>query len=203
VHNKPAEEEFIRQGYGVNRREVMYNDFVILGPPDDPAGIKGMKSAEKALAKIAEKKCLFISRGDNSGTHIKEMSLWKASEISPEGKWYLEAGQGMAAVINMADQKCAYTLSDRATYLVFSHKVKLKILLQKDPYLFNPYAVIAVNPARFPHVNYLMAMAYIGWVTSPQGQRIIGEFGKDRFGQPFFTPLAIPSTSIVSSYKTR
>ena len=196
VHNREAEEKFIKEGYGVNRREVMCNDFVIIGPPDDPAGIKGMKDAKKALKKIADRKCSFVSRGDASGTYMREINLWKKAKVVPKGKWYLEVGQNMAATINIADQKRAYTLSDRATYLTLSSKVNLEILCEGDPELFNPYSVIAVNPAKFPNVNYLMAMSYIGWVTSQKGQKIIAEFGKDKFGQSLFVPLAIPKKLI-------
>ena len=192
VHARAAEDAFIADGFGVNRRDVMYNDFIIIGPKEDPVGIRGFKNAKKALAAIALKGAPFISRGDDSGTHKKEKLLWKKAGVMPEGTWYAEAGQGMGAVIQIANEKKAYTLADRGTYLAYSKKVDLVILCEGDKDLFNPYGIMAVNPARFPHVNYIMAMAYIGWVTSQDGQKIIKDFGKDRFGQPLFRPLAIP-----------
>jgi tungstate transport system substrate-binding protein len=192
VHAREAEDQFIAEGYGVNRRDVMYNDFIIIGPKEDPAHINGLKDAKKALAAIAKNQYPFISRGDDSGTHKKEKLLWKKAGITPKGRWYAEAGQGMGAVIQIANEKKAYALADRGTYLAYSGKVDLVILCEGDNDLYNPYGIIAVNPARFPHVNYLLAMAYIGWVTSQEGQKIIREFGRDRFGQPLFIPLAIP-----------
>lgn len=192
VHSRLAEEQFVEQGYGVNRRDVMYNDFIIIGPQDDPAQIKGLKDAGEVLKRIANSKSRFVSRGDDSGTHKKEMALWKKTGISPKGKWYVEAGQGMGSVLQIADEMNAYTLSDRGTYLAYREKIGLHIVSEGDPALFNPYGIIAVNPARHPHVKYTLAMAYIGWVTSPEGQKIIREFGKDKFGQPLFIPVAVP-----------
>lgn len=191
VHARAAEDKFIADGFGVNRRDVMYNDFIIIGPKNDPAGIRGSKDAKKALAAIAQKGAPFISRGDDSGTHKKEKTLWRKAGVRPMGAWYAEAGQGMGAVIQIANEKKAYTLADRGTYLAYSKKVDLVILCENDKDLFNPYGIMAVNPARFPHVNYIMAMAYIGWVTSKEGQAIIKDFGKDRFGQPLFRPQAV------------
>ncbi|NIS59155.1 MAG: solute-binding protein [Proteobacteria bacterium] len=192
VHSRPAEDAFVAAGYGVNRRDVMYNDFIILGPANDPAGIRGTKDAKKALAAIAKAEAPFISRGDDSGTHKKEKSLWEKAATTPKGRWYSEAGQGMGAVIQIANEKLAYTLADRGTYAAYKQKVSLEVLCERDPDLFNPYGIIAVNPARHPHVNYVLAMAYIGWVTSPEGQKIIREFGKEKFEQPLFIPVAIP-----------
>ena len=192
VHSRPAEDVFVAAGHGVNRRDVMYNDFIIIGPTTDPAAIRGTKDAKKALTAIAEAGAHFISRGDESGTHKKEQSLWKKTGIVPKGRGYSEAGQGMGAVILIANEKLAYTLVDRGTYLAYKDKVSLEILCQGDPDLFNPYGIIAANPAKYPHVNYVLAMAYIGWVTSPNGQKIIREFGKEKFGQPLFIPAAIP-----------
>jgi tungstate transport system substrate-binding protein len=192
VHSRPAEDAFVAASYGVNRRDVMYNDFIILGPANDPTGIRGAKDAKKTLAAIAKAEAPFISRGDDSGTHKKEKSLWKKAGIAPTGRWYSEAGQGMGAVIQIANEKLAYTLADRGTYLAYKQKVSLEVLCEGDPDLFNPYGIMAVNPARHPHVNYVLAMAYIGWVTSPQGQKIIREFGKEKFGQPLFIPVAVP-----------
>ena len=192
VHSRPAEDKFVAAGHGVNRRDVMYNDFIIVGPTNDPAGTRGAKDAKKALAVIAKAGALFISRGDDSGTNEKEKSLWKKAGIMPKGRWYSEAGQGMGAVIQIANEKLAYTLADRGTYLAYKNKVSLEILCEGDPDLFNPYGIIAVNPAKHPRVNYVLAMAYIGWVTSPDGQKIIREFGKEKFGQPLFIPVAVP-----------
>lgn len=192
VHSRPAEDAFVAAWHGVNRRDVMYNDFIIVGPAKDPAKIRGTKDAKKALAAIAKAGSLFISRGDDSGTHKKEKFLWKKSGISPKGKWYSEAGQGMGAVLQIANEKLAYTMADRGTYLAYKNKISLEILCEGDQDLFNPYGIMAVNPAKHPHVNYIMAMAYIGWVTSPEGQKVIREFGKEKFGQPLFIPVAVP-----------
>jgi tungstate transport system substrate-binding protein len=192
VHARAAEDKFIAHGFGVNRRDVMYNDFIIIGPKEDPAGIKGFKDAKKALSAIAQKGASFISRGDDSGTHKKEKLLWNKAGVTPTGTWYAEAGQGMGAVIQIANEKEAYALADRGTYLAYSEKVDLVILCEGDEDLFNPYGIMAVNPARFAHVNYTLAMAYIGWVTSQEGQAIIRKFGVEKFGQPLFIPLAVP-----------
>jgi len=190
VHAPQAEKLFITQGYGVNRREVMHNDFIILGPASDPAQTKGVKSAPQAFKRIAQTSSMFISRGDDSGTHKKEREIWKKAGIIPQGRWYLEAGQGMGIVLQMADEKMAYTLSDRGTYLAYRSKIGLVIISESDPTLYNPYGVIAVNPARHPHVNYVKAMALIGWLTSPECQRMIAQFKKG--GEILFHPDAIP-----------
>jgi tungstate transport system substrate-binding protein len=192
VHSRPAEDRFVNAGHGINRRDVMFNDFVLIGPEEDPAGIGALKDAAGALKRIASSKALFISRGDDSGTHKKEKALWKKAGLDPKDRWYIESGQGMGAVLQIASEKKAYTLSDRGTYLAYQEKTNLKVLMDGDPFLFNPYGIIAVNPAKHPTANYVLAMAYIGWVTSPEGQAIIREFGKDRFGQALFTPVAIP-----------
>ena len=192
VHARKLEDEFMAKGFGVNRRDVMYNDFVILGPKNGPAGIKQAKNAYEAFKKIVDTKAVFISRGDNSGTHAKEKECWNEAKVKPSGNWYVESGKGMGEVINMADEKKAYTLSDRGTYLAYKGKTDLVILFEGDPLLFNPYGIIAVNPAKYPHANYLKAMALIGWVTSQEGQKIIRGFGKDKFGEPLFIPTAIP-----------
>ncbi len=190
VHDRKAEEEFVEKGFGVNRRDVMYNDFIIIGPASDPAKIKDVREAKEAFGRIASGKALFVSRADNSGTHQKEMDIWEKAGIRPSGRWYLEAGKGMGEVLTMANEKRAYTLADRGTYLAYSGKIDLPILSEEDPLLYNPYGIIAVNPVRHPHVKYVRAMALIGWVTSPEGQRIIGEYKK--FGEVLFHPLAIP-----------
>lgn len=188
VHAREAEDKFVNQGFGVNRRDVMYNDFIIIGPKNDPAGIKG-NTAVAALKKIAAwQKMAFISRGDDSGTHKREKYLWKQAGISPGGGWYLEAGQGMGATLQIADDKQAYCLVDRGTYIAYRNKIDLTILCEGDRELFNPYGIIAVSPKRHPHTKYTYAMALIGWVTSTAGQKIIGEFKKD--GEVLFHPSA-------------
>ena len=190
VHAPEAEEQFIAEGYGVNRRQVMHNDFVVLGPESDPAKIKGEKASARAFQKIAQTGALFISRGDDSGTHKKEKNIWQDAGVEPHGAWYLEAGQGMGTVLQMAHEKGAYTISDRGTFLAYRSKIDLTIMSEGDPVLYNPYGVIAVNPARHPHVNYVKAMALIGWFTSPECQKIIAAFKKG--GEVLFYPDAIP-----------
>ena len=185
VHARQAEDQFIRSGYGLNRRDVMYNDFVIVGPAEDPARTKGT-NAVAALQKIVEGEQPFVSRGDESGTHAKEKRLWELAGIDPGGNWYVETGQGMGATLQMADEKRAYCLTDRGTYIALEKKLNLVILCEGDERLYNPYGIIAVNPHLHPHVNYLYAMTLIGWVTSPQGQKIIGEFKKN--GKVLFHP---------------
>ncbi len=189
VHARPAEDKFVEEGYGVNRRDVMFNDFVILGPKDDPADIAGMKDAIAAYKKIAESKSEFISRGDDSGTNKKELSIWTKAAIRPEGSWYLETGQGMGASINVANEKEAYIMADRGTYLAYSGDIELEILVSGDEILFNPYGIIPVNPAMYSHLNYQMAMALVGYITSQQGQKIINEYTK--YGKQLFHPSAI------------
>ena len=195
VHARPLEDRFVKEGYGVNRRDIMYNDFVIIGPKSDPAGVRMAKSAAEAFKKISQEQKTFISRGDNSGTHLKEVEIWKTTGKKPSGSWYLETGKGMGSVLTMAYEKGAYTLTDRSTYLTFlgDKKIALPALFEGDPILFNPYGIIAVNPQKHPHVNYVKAMALIGWLTSRKGQRIIKEFGKARFGRSLFVPVAIPN----------
>ena len=175
VHDRIAEDKFIAAGHGINRLGVMHNDFVIVGPPADPAGAKG-SDVVAALKKIAERKSGFVSRGDESGTHKAEKRLWKKADILPEGEWYLEAGQGQRLTLNMADEKSFYCILDRATFLTAADKVELKILVENDPVLHNPYGIIAVNPARHPKAKYVEAMAFAGWLTSAEGQDLIGNF---------------------------
>ena len=190
VHAPAAEERFVTAGYGVNRRAVMHNDFILLGPASDPAKIKGVKDIQEAFAKIAKTGSLFISRGDDSGTHKKEKSIWKAAGVEPDGTWYLESGQGMGTVLQMAHEKLAYTISDRGTFLAYLPKIDLIVISEGDTALYNPYGVIAVNPDRHPQVKYVRAMTLIGWLTSPECQKMIGEFTKG--GEILFHPDAIP-----------
>jgi tungstate transport system substrate-binding protein len=189
VHARPAEDKFMADNHGVNRRDVMYNDFVIVGPADDPAGIKGMQDVAKAFAAIAKNQSTFISRGDDSGTNKKEIRIWKAADITPEGNWYRSAGQGMGRVLQMAGEMGAYTLTDRGTWLAYQAKLPLQILMQGDKRMFNPYGVMAVNPQKYADVNYMGAMQLIAWLTSVEGQHMIREFRIN--GNQLFTPEAI------------
>lgn len=173
VHARSKEDKFVAAGYGVDRRDVMYNDFVIIGPDSDSAGIKGMKDAAVAMAKIAAAKATFVSRGDESGTNFREIQLWKKAGITPSGSWYLEAGRGMGEVITMATERRGYTLSDRGTYLAYKTKTDLKIEVEGDPGLFNPYGVIMVNPARYPHVKVGLAKKFMDFLTSAPGRKLI------------------------------
>lgn len=177
VHARKLEDKFVADGFGVNRRDVMYNDFVIIGPKNDPAQVKGAKTSAEALKKIATSEATFISRGDESGTHQKEKEIWAAAGITPTGKWYRSVGQGMGEVITMATEQQAYTLSDRATYNAFKQgKTDLVILFQGEKGLFNPYGVIAVNPQKFPQVKYDLAMQFINYITGAEGQGIIAHY---------------------------
>lgn len=176
VHAPTSEAKFINSKYGVKRYSVMYNDFVIIGPASDPAGIKKANSATAAMKRIAEHAALFVSRGDDSGTHKKERALWQASKTNPKGAWYRKAGQGMGKVIQIASEMDAYTLVDRGTWLAYQNKSSLNILFQGDPHLHNPYGIIAVNPQRYPDLNYSGAQALINWITSEVGQELIGNF---------------------------
>ncbi len=184
VHARNLEDKFVSAGFGVNRRDVMYNDFVVIGPPADPANVRRSSSAADALSRIAAAGSTFVSRGDESGTHQKEKELWKSAGIVPKGKWYLEAGQGMGEVIQMATQLVGYTLADRGTYIAYRKKTDLVVLREGDKGLWNPYGVIAVNPARHPHVKYGLAMKFLDYVTGPEGQGIIANFRID--GEPLF-----------------
>ncbi len=191
VHARQLEDQFVADGYAPSRTDVMYNDFVIVGPATDPAGIKGMNDAAAALAKIADSQAPFISRGDNSGTHVKEQQIWQKAGITPGGDWYQSVGQGMGAVLNMANEQQAYTLSDRGTYLSRTQSgLNLDILVQGDPMLRNPYGVLPVTPNKENDINYDAAIAFINWITSPEVQTMIGEYGVEKFGQPLFYPNA-------------
>ncbi len=190
VHDRKAEDQFISQGYGVNRRDVMHNDFIIVGPADDPAGVASAGSAAEAFAKIASARAAFVSRGDASGTYVKEMDVWAKAGVKPAGSWYKEAGQGMGAVLTMSTELKAYTLADRGTWLAVKGNLPgMKVLFQGDPFLFNPYGVIAVNPQKYPSVNYMAAMQYIAWVTSVEGQKVIRDYTVG--GERLFTPDAV------------
>ncbi len=190
VHAKNREEQFVQEGHAPFRKDVMYNDFVIIGPSNDPAGIRGMTSAADAFKNIAESQSLFVSRGDNSGTHMKEMSIWKSAGIEPAGEWYESAGQGMGAVLTMTNEQQAYTLSDRATYLSRRDGLDLDILVEGDPMLFNQYGVLPIAQDEAHQDRYERAMAFVDWITSPETQQLIAEFGKEQFGQQLFHPNA-------------
>lgn len=191
VHAKEQELKAVEEGFFVNRHDVMYNDFVIIGPPDDPAKIKGIKSAAEAFKKIAESS-KFVSRGDNSGTNTKELSIWKKVGIEPKGqKWYLEVGLGMEKTQRIANEKRAYTLTDKGTWLATKDKDKLEmaIVLEGDPILFNQYGVMAVNPEKHKHVKYKEAMEFVNWLILKEGQQAIASF-KDSNGNALFIPNA-------------
>ena len=193
VHSPAKEKEFMDAGHGVRREDVMYNDFVILGPESDPAGIKGMTSAADALKKLAETQSAFISRGDESGTHSKELSIWKAAGIEPAGDWYVSAGQGMGEVLTMTNEQQAYTLSDRATYLArLKEGLELAVLVEGDKALFNPYGVIAVNPEKNPAIQAALATKFIDWLISVPVQEKISQFGLEEFEQSLFVPDSQP-----------
>ncbi len=186
VHAPQAEKAFVDAGYGIDRRAVMHNDFIIAGPKNDPAGILSATNATQALRLIAEKQAPFVSRGDNSGTHKKEMQLWQNTGSQPSGSWYFSVGQGMGAVLRIADDKQAYTLSDRGTFISYEDKIDLEILFEGDDSLFNPYHIIAVNPKRFEHVRYDLATKYIDYITGAQGQQLIKNYKVA--GQQLFYP---------------
>lgn len=189
VHAPNAEHEFVASGYGLQRHAVMVNDFVIVGPENDPAHIASANSINQVFTQIRDSKNLFLSRGDNSGTHIKERSIWKASGIKPSGSWYREVGQGMGKVLQMANEMDAYTLADRGTWLAYKNKTQLKLCYEGESSLLNPYAIIAVNPHRYPDINFVGASALIDWMTSQtKGQRLIGQYKQS--GKQLFIPIA-------------
>jgi len=190
LHSPAAEKQFMADGFGIDRRLVMHNDFVLVGPSADPAGIRG-KSPVEALDEIFASRATFVSRGDESGTHVKELALWKNAELDPAGEdWYLETGQGQGATLSIASEKSGYAITDRGTFLAYKSNVDLEILVEGDPFLLNVYHVITVNPERWPNVNLEGAKAFADFVTSPQGQKIIGEFGMDKYRQQLFVPDA-------------
>ena len=190
VHDPASEEKFVADGFGINRKTFMVNDFVILGPDSDPAGIKGLKDAVSAFSKISKSGSPFVSRGDASGTHQKEKFLWKKAGMEPAGPWYLDIGQGMGAVLTMANEKNGYTICDRATYLTRMGQLKMKVLVEGDPVLINYYSAIQVNPQRFPSVKSALSRRLIDWLCSEEGQKLIG--GYTSGGHRLFTPAYIP-----------
>lgn len=198
VHARSREDEFVAAGHGLYRRDVMYNDFVIAGPPDDPAGISGLPLAADAMARIAASGSTFASRGDDSGTHIKEKGLWETAGEATEGDWYASLGQGMGETLIFANEAGAYTLTDRGTFLSMSSSLPNLVILvggqsiaeNQDPTLLNPYGVIPVNPAKSDKINAALAESFVQWITSPATQEAIGAFGIVKFGQPLFYPDA-------------
>ncbi len=191
AHSIPDELKAVANGSFINRRYMMYNYFIIIGPESDPAGIKSANNASYAFRRIATKQSTFISRADDSGTYQKEKSIWEAANITPVGTWYQPVNKGMAETITIANAKEGYTLSDRGTYLAMKNKIKLRVLFERDQlFLFNPYHVMAVNPAKYPSVKYNLAMKYIAYVISPEAQDVIKSFGKDKYGEALFVPAA-------------
>lgn len=190
THAPASEQPLVENGDVINYQLVMHNDFIIVGPPDDPAQIKGEKNVTEAFKKIMNGKFTFVSRGDDSGTHKKEKAIWDKLGVTPSGDWYLEAGSGMADTLRLASERNAYTLTDRGTYLAQKDKLKLENLMEGDPMLLNIYHVMQVNPKKFPKVNAAGAKAFVEFMISPDTQKIIGEFGVDQYGQPLFIPDA-------------
>ena len=192
AHARSLEEKFIQEGFGTERIDFMYNDFVIVGPPADPAGIRGLKKAVEALHIISEKKVPFISRGDKSGTHVAEMELWNKAMIKPQGAWYqvYEKGtEGNVPTLRHTDQKQAYTVIDRATFLSLQKEIKLQVLVENDLLLLNFISLLPVNPQKFPRGNHEGVKTFVKWLTDPgKGQKIVEEFGKDKYGSPLFFP---------------
>ena len=194
VHHEASEKKFVADGLGLARHPIMHNDFVLVGPADDPAGIRGMSDVAMALRRIGESEQVFVSRGDDSGTHKKELEIWSASGFDPRpasGTWYRETGSGMGATLNTVSAMHGYTLSDRASWVSFGNKGEIEILLQGDPPLNNPYTAIVVNPERHPHVHVKEAQAFVDWLTSPRGQAAIAAFCVH--GQQLFFPDVVPS----------
>jgi len=190
VHAPSPERKYVEKGKMQNRRLVMYNDFVIIGPEDDPAKIKGVPKAVDALKRIAETQSRFVSRGDKSGTHLLELGLWKQAGVAPTGAWYIESGQGMGQTLGIANDRRAYTIADRGTWLAFQKRISLPILVEKDKPLLNIYSVMEVNPANGPRVNVAGGKAFADFMVAPDTQAVIKTFGVDKFGQPLFVPIA-------------
>jgi len=193
VHDREAEEKFVAEGFGVERLDVMHNDFVLVGPAGDPARGRGLPVAA-ALARVAAAGAVFVSRGDDSGTHKKELWLWRHAEVHPSGTWYMESGSGMEATLRIANEKRAYCLVDRGTWLAHHREIDaLAVLVEGDAQLFNPYSVIVVSAAKFPWLNAKLANRFAEYIRSPEGQAIIRDFGKDRFGGALFFPDVPPA----------
>ncbi len=190
AHAPETEKKYLAEGSMVNRRLVMHNDFIIVGPEPDPARIRGLRRAIDALRRIAEAKAPFVSRGDNSGTNLLEKSLWTQAEIDPKGEWYLQSGQGMGQTLGIASEKRAYTLTDRGTYLAFKKRIALHTLVERDRPLLNIYSVMEVNPARFPRVNAAGGKAFADFILSAEAQAVIKTYGVEKFGEPLFFPDA-------------
>jgi tungstate transport system substrate-binding protein len=190
VHAPALEKKYVAEGKLGGRRLVMYNDFVIMGPADDPAKIKGLPKAADAMKRIAESQSRFVSRGDKSGTNILELALWNQAGVEPRGAWYIESGQGMGQTLGIANDRRAYTLSDRGTYLAFQKRVDLPILVEKDRPLLNIYSVMEVNPENGPRINVAGGKAFADFMLSPETQAVIRTFGLDKYGQPLFVPVA-------------
>jgi tungstate transport system substrate-binding protein len=191
VHSPAAEEKFVAEGFGINRRLIMHNDYIIVGPSEDSAKIKGLKSASEAFKKMASAKALFLSRADKSGTHVKETDIWKKAGVNPEGeKWYQQTGLGMGQTLNVAAEKKGYTLADRGTYLALKKNLGLDILVEGDAILLNIYHVIEVNPAKWPKVNTAGAKAFADFMVSKETQEIVKTFGVEKYGSPLFFPDA-------------
>jgi len=190
VHAPALEKKYVAEGKLHDRRLVMYNDFVVVGPDNDPAKIAGEKNAVAALKRVAETGSRFVSRGDRSGTHLLELALWKQAGVAPGAPWYIESGQGMGATLGLADDRRAYTISDRATLLAFSKRVALKVMVEGDRPLLNIYSVMEVNPANGPRVNTAAGQAFADFLLAPETQRVIARFGVDKYHQPLFVPIA-------------
>jgi tungstate transport system substrate-binding protein len=190
VHAPDSEKKYVADGLLVNRRLVMHNDFLIVGPSGDPARIQGLKSAVEAMRRIAEAKTPFVSRGDNSGTHQLEKKLWQEAKMEPAGSWYLQAGQGMGATLTIASEKQAYVLTDRATFLAFKKRVQLAPLVERDRILLNIYSVLEPNPAKFPKINSAGGKAFADFMLAKETQEVIRTYGVDKFGEPLFFPDA-------------
>jgi tungstate transport system substrate-binding protein len=190
AHAPSLEKKYVAEGKLQNRRLVMYNDFVVIGPADDPAKVRGLKKAVDAMKAVASSGSRFVSRGDNSGTHNLEKALWKLAGIEPSGGWYIESGQGMGATLGIADDRSAYTITDRGTYLALRKRVRLPILIEGDKPLLNIYSVLEVNPANGPRVNSAGGKAFADFLIAQETQAVIKNFGIERYGQPLFVPIA-------------
>ena len=195
VHDPVREEMFVNEGYGARRYNIMYNDFVIVGPEEDPAHIRDGREGAKALKKISASKSTFISRGDDSGTHRKEAELWRLAGIEPSGSWYIEAGTGMVGTLRIANERRAYALTDRGTYVAHRKELDLTILVEGDENFYNLYSIIPISKEKYPHVNYQLAIKLVEFITGIEGQNIIRTYGQKEYGQPLFFPLVICGVS--------